>query len=246
MNHGPRWHGRDIAITLGAFLLLVAWDASGADLWLERFYGGAQGFPLREHWFTARVLHDGGRLLAGAVVAALVLNIWRPWTPRLPRAGRVAWLAVTVVGLAMIPLLKKNSLTSCPWDLDEFGGVAHWVSHWTFGAADGGAGHCFPSGHATAAVAFFGGWFALREPHPRLARAWLAGVLVLGLLFGWGQLARGAHFASHTLWSAWLCWTLGLLALGYRRSWPATTTVVSVGGSRSLRVVPSTKRRRST
>ena len=28
------------------------------------------------------------------------------------------------------------------------------------------------------------------------------------------QLARGAHFASHTLWSAWLCWTGALLMLG--------------------------------
>jgi membrane-associated PAP2 superfamily phosphatase len=23
---------------------------------------------------------------------------------------------------------------------------------------------------------------------------------------------RGAHFPSHTLWSAWLCWTLGAIA----------------------------------
>lgn len=246
MNHSLRWHGRDLAITLAALLLLLTWDASGADLWLERFYGSVHGFPWRDRWLTARLLHDGGRLLAGLALAALVLNVWRPWTPRLPRTERLAWLVLTLAGLLLIPLLKKNSLTSCPWDLDEFGGTARWVSHWALGVADGGAGHCFPSGHATAAVAFIAGWFVLREPHPRLARAWLAGVLLLGSLFGWAQMARGAHFASHTLWSAWLCWTLGLLALGYRRSWPTTLTVVSVAGSRSLRDLPSTKRNRST
>jgi membrane-associated PAP2 superfamily phosphatase len=37
----------------------------------------------------------------------------------------------------------------------------------------------------------------------------LTAILVLGALFGWAQLARGAHFASHTLWSAWLCWIVG-------------------------------------
>lgn len=237
---------RDLAITLAALLLIVAWDASGADLQLERLYGGLRGFPWREHWLTARVLHDGGRALAGLALAALAINVRWPWTPRVDRATRWRWLAVTLAGLVLIPLLKRSSLTSCPWDLQEFGGAAHWVSHWSFGVADGGAGHCFPSGHASAAVAFFGGWFVLREPHPRLARAWLFAVLVLAALFGWAQMARGAHFASHTLWSAWLCWTLGLLALGYRRSWPTTFTVVSVGGSRSLRDLPSTKRSRST
>ena len=206
MTHSLRWHRRDLAITLAALLLLLAWDASGADLWLERFYGGAQGFPLRDHWFTARVLHDGGRLLAGAVVAALVLNVWWPWTPRLPRAARVAWLAVTLVGLAMIPLLKKNSLTSCPWDLAEFGGWATYVGHWQLGSGDGGPGRCFPSGHATAAFAFFSGWFALREYQPRAARRWLVGVLLLGVVYGVGQTLRGAHFPSHSLWTAWLCW----------------------------------------
>ena len=40
MTHSLRWHRRDLAITLAALLLLLAWDASGADLWLERFYGG--------------------------------------------------------------------------------------------------------------------------------------------------------------------------------------------------------------
>ena len=32
------------------------------------------------------------------------------------------------------------------------------------------------------------------------------------------QMARGAHYASHTLWAAWLCWVLGLAVLGSRRA----------------------------
>jgi membrane-associated PAP2 superfamily phosphatase len=50
-------------------------------------------------------------------------------------------------------------------------------------------------------------------------------VCVAGALFGWAQLARGAHFASHTMWSAWLCWTLCAVAapLLQARALPAAT-----------------------
>ena len=59
-----------------------------------------------------------------------------------------------------------------------------------------------------------------REPHrhrPAVAAGWLVGVCLLGALGGWAQIARGAHFASHTLWSAWLCWVLGAAIAGWRR-----------------------------
>mgnify|MGYP003449324878 CR=1 FL=1 len=33
-----------------------------------------------------------------------------------------------------------------------------------------------------------------------------------GFALGAVQQLRGAHFMSHTLWTAWICWTLGWLA----------------------------------
>jgi membrane-associated PAP2 superfamily phosphatase len=209
---------RDLWVTGVALALLLLWDTSGLDLALVRAWGSADGFGWRDHWFTARVLHDGGRWLAGAVLAGLALNVWRPlFGNTLPRAERWRWLLVTLATLLLVPLLKSASLTSCPYELAEFGGPAAYVSHWRFGVGDGGPGRCFPSGHATSAVAFFYGWFALRERHRAAARGWLAAVCVLGALYGWAQMARGAHYPSHTLWSAWLCWTLALAASAVRR-----------------------------
>ena len=40
------------------------------------------------------------------------------------------------------------------------------------------------------------------------ARAWLLAVLGAGLLLGIGQLARGAHYPSHTFWTAGICWAI--------------------------------------
>lgn len=211
-----RWR-RDLALLGLGLALLLAWDASGLDLVAARWFGTSQGFPWRDHWWTRDVLHDGGRALGWLGLAALVLNVVRPFTPRLTRHERAWWLLVTLACLLAVPALKRASLTSCPWDLAEFGGVAQYVSHWRFGEADGGAGHCFPSGHATAGFAFVAGFFALREAHPRAARGWLAGWLLVGLVFGMAQLARGAHYPSHTLWSAWACWAITLVAHPWRQ-----------------------------
>jgi membrane-associated PAP2 superfamily phosphatase len=110
-------------------------------------------------------------------------------------------------------LLKQLSLTSCPWSLAEFGGSARHVSHWAWGVADGGEGRCFPAGHATAAFCFLPGYFALRAAAPVAARRWLLAVLGAGAVLGVVQVMRGAHFASHSLWTGWFCWAFALAAL---------------------------------
>jgi membrane-associated PAP2 superfamily phosphatase len=63
-----------------------------------------------------------------------------------------------------------------------------------------------------AAFAFLPLYFDWRRRRPRLARGALAVVCIAGALYGWAQLARGAHYVSHTLWSAWLCWAVCTVA----------------------------------
>lgn len=216
-----------LVVALG-LLALLAWDASGLDLALIQTVGTPTGFAWRDAWWTSRLLHDGGRLLGWLTLAALVVNIWRPWWAGPTRPERVIWVLITLACLVLVPALKRISATSCPWDLQVFGGVAAYMSHWQFGVKDGGPGHCFPSGHAVAAFAFISGWFALRSHAPRAARWWLAGVLVLGVLFGWAQMVRGAHYASHTMWSAWICWTACALLNGmFNRPTAAPAPVAS-------------------
>jgi membrane-associated PAP2 superfamily phosphatase len=219
-----RWQGQKSvrswalldAATVGAgLLMLVLWDASGFDLPLVRLYGSAHGFAWRDHWLTNGVLHGGTRLIAWAVFGVLLLGLWWPLgvVRRLSRRERAWWLGTTLLCAALIPLLKLASSTSCPWSLAEFGGgLAHYVPHWALGVADGGAGRCFPSGHASTAFAFLAGWHALRERAPVAARIWLAVVLAAGFGLGWVQMMRGAHYLSHTLWTAWVCWSMAALS----------------------------------
>jgi membrane-associated PAP2 superfamily phosphatase len=202
----------DLLITLAALSVLGVWEASGGDRALASVYGNASGFALREHWFFARGLHNGGRVLSGVALAAVVAWAVFGNVQVMTRRLRWAWAGVVALCLTAVPALKRFSHTSCPWDLNGFGGKFDFVPHWMLGVADGGPGHCFPSGHAVAAFAFLPLYFQWRRSRPRAARLLLAATLGVGLLFGWAQLARGAHFPSHTMWSAWLCWTISVLA----------------------------------
>lgn len=210
----PRFRG-DLAAALLALAALAAWELSGLDLPLARQWGDASGFAWRDHVLTAGVLHQGGRWLAGLLLVLLAWDAWRPLVPGPTRAQRAFGFAVVLGTMILVPLHKRISLTSCPWSLREFGGVADYVPHWLPGVHDGGPGGCFPSGHAVAAFAFFGVYFLWRDHRPAFARAALAAVLVAGALYAWAQMARGAHFPSHSLWSAWLCWVLTAAAFAW-------------------------------
>ncbi|MDP1528830.1 phosphatase PAP2 family protein [Rhodoferax sp.] len=204
---------RRTALITGSCLTgLLIWDASGLDLAVMHGLANEQGFSLRDNWWLADLLHTGGRQLAGVVFLAVLVMIGWPigWFRTLPRWQRIEIVLGIVLCLLTISSLKHFSLTSCPWDLQEFGGKASYVSHWTWGTRDGGAGHCFPAGHASSALAFI----ALALPwlfsgNARLHRRgqWLL-LLVLfsGLVLGLAQTLRGAHYPSHSLWTAWICW----------------------------------------
>jgi membrane-associated PAP2 superfamily phosphatase len=197
------------SVTGTALALVLAWDLAGLDLPLARLAGGAGGFPWRDHWLFGWVLHDAARRAAWGLAMALSLGVWWPWGPlrRLAPERRGLLAASALAASLVVVLLKQASGTSCPWDLREFGGSASYASHWGL-EPDGGSGHCFPAGHASAGFSFLGGYFAFRDTAPALARRWLAGALGAGCALGVAQQLRGAHFMSHTLWTGWICWTI--------------------------------------
>ena len=209
----PSWTLRRLwALTLLLFVLLALWDATGLDLPLARWFGSPQGFAWRHQPLFVLLLHELPRLAGGALLAALLLGVFRPWGFLRGLAPGERWqLLLSIAGGALaISALKRLNHTSCPWDLAEFGGVAQYVSHWLWGVRDAGAGHCFPAGHASTAFAYLAGWFVLRRSAARVAGPWLLWAMLAGMVLGLAQQMRGAHYMSHTLWTAWICWAWGL------------------------------------
>ena len=202
-------------LTLLLLGCLVAWDASGLDLYVMAGLGNAAGFPLREQWWLETVLHNAVRQLALVAFVGLWVMVWHPVGVfrSYQRMERLEMVVGVTFALLTISGMKRFSLTSCPWDLQSFGGLATYVSHWQWGVKDGGSGGCFPGGHASSAFAFV----ALVLPgltrgrgsaQHRLAMRLLIGVVLAGLVLGGVQTLRGAHYPSHTLWTGWICWVI--------------------------------------
>jgi membrane-associated PAP2 superfamily phosphatase len=199
--------------------------------------GSSSGFPLRNQVLLVGVFHEGWRQFFAAFFVAMV--VWAAWPARwnrphlsamnLPRRERWALVLLVLLSLLAVNLVKINSLTSCPWDLQLFGGSARYVSHWALGQGDGGSGRCFPGGHASSAFAFLGLCLPWLAPAPDTQRApaaglrWLGFLLLAGLTAGAVQTLRGAHFPSHTLWTllicgsvSWIGWRLAMPGLSQR------------------------------
>lgn len=196
-------------ITAATALLLLGWDWAGLDLLVAQWSGGSAGFPLRGNWLLTNVLHDGAKRLSWLAALVLCLGVWWPigWLRSISLTRRFQLAATTLVSVFVVASLKTISTASCPWDLTDFGGVAHYVPHWMhLLKPDGGSGGCFPAGHASSGFAFIGGFFAFQRDARPNARRWLAVSLVIGAVLGLAQQMRGAHFTSHTLWTAWICW----------------------------------------
>jgi membrane-associated PAP2 superfamily phosphatase len=224
-NLDRRFWMRHGLLPLLAFVVLATLLAStDIDLRIaERFFydAGSGSFPARNAWWARDLLHDGGRdavrLVALGALLALALSFVgerrRHW--RRP-AGFV--LACLVLATATIGTLKQLTNVDCPWDLERYGGTRPFVH--LFADRPDALPHaaCFPGAHSSSGFALLGFYFLLRRRHPAAARAALGGALATGATFSLAQQARGAHFLSHDLWSAFLAWfiCLALYAFAWR------------------------------
>lgn len=193
--------------------LLFTWIArNGAlDFWLaQQFFDPvAQHFPLR----ASQSLEFWGHAVLKSItvwiwVICIVLTLASSWVRVLRPWRRALLLFVLMAGCAafVIQTLKGASVHSCPWDINVFGGQARWFPLFGPIGSLAGPGLCWPGGHASGGFALAAGYFALRERTPQLARWILAVGLLFGTVMSLVQMARGAHFLSHNLWSLWLVW----------------------------------------
>lgn len=139
--------------------------------------------------------------------------------------ARFAFDATTAIAFALGPLvvalLKSVTGPRCPWDLIEFGGA--WQPTADLFTGPSGAGHCFPSGHASGGYALLSLYFAgvaLGEACLSRLGLWLG--LIAGTVYGAVRIAQGAHFLSHNLSAAAVVWAVAALvfAIAYPRSGP--------------------------
>ena len=208
---------------LAAFGLV---EISGLDLRLAScFFDPVSGtFPRRNDVWFRDIAHDLGRdgvVCAGVVaLGCLALGaVDRKGARAAAKADLRRAATFVVLGLLLgsgqIAALKQVTNVDCPWDVDLFGGDRPYVPLLETRPPELPPGKCFPGGHSSGAFGFFGLYFVTRERYPKSAALVLARVVISGVFYSAVQWARGAHFVSHDLTSALICWsTVVLLYVG--------------------------------
>lgn len=192
---------------------------SGLDQALTAlFYDAAQArFPAHEspllELFGHRLAKDAVTFVwLGLLAAVLSTYAWPQWRPALTARRSPLWAGV--IGMALGPMivvgLKGLNSHHCPWSLADYGGAAEFSNHWFVAASE--AGHCFPGGHAASGFCLVALYFMAHAlDKPDLARRMLWLTLLTGLVFSTIRMAQGAHFLSHNLWAAAICWFIAAL-----------------------------------
>ncbi|CAG0980039.1 hypothetical protein MTYP_01708 [Methylophilaceae bacterium] len=200
------------ALIISAVLMVLLGQFTDVDLMIEDHYYNEElkVFPWKNTWFARDLMHGSvknviiksGYLVILTVLIDLIFR-FRKITPFLRLRLRFLALSSLLVP-ASIRAIKEYSVLHCPWSVDRYGGTAPFLRLLDHVPEGVRSGQCFPAGHATvglwlAALCVF--WL----PHkPRVALGVFFAGLSVGLVLGWVQQMRGAHFLFHTLWAAWL------------------------------------------
>jgi membrane-associated PAP2 superfamily phosphatase len=213
---GPPSHWKLLLWPTLLYLCLLALLRLGdVDHAVARFFAapGQQGFPLRHAFVTEFLFHDTAQAVMKLVMAVLLMAWLGSWLNARLARHRLAlgYLVLTgMLGVSLVGLGKQLSNVDCPWDLEAFGGSRAPQELPQEGAAGAPVGHCFPGGHSSSGFALFGLFFLARRRRSSLAVQGLLLALFLGSVFAIDQWARGAHFPSHDLTTAYVCWLTAL------------------------------------
>lgn len=186
-------------------------EYSGLDMALARpFYDTAtQSWPLKSNFFTAGVLHSGGRdFVLYIMIGVLLVFILSLLIKRLKscRKGAGYLLVGSLLGPAVVDVLKHTTHIYTPWDLELFGGDKPYIRLFDHVPAGLPVGNAFPGGHSSGGFALLSFYFLLSVYKPKYRYYGLALGLLVGTTFAAAQEVRGAHFLSHDLLSLVICW----------------------------------------
>jgi membrane-associated PAP2 superfamily phosphatase len=169
---------------------------------------------LKHAFFTETLMHNVGHDLVVLAWTGVALT----WLVSLRRASLARWrlplgylASAVLLSTVCVALLKRATRMDCPWDIEGLGGTRPLLGLLDARPAYLPDAGCFPAGHAGSGYAWLALYFFFLMSQPSLRRHGLAIGATTGLVFGLGQQLRGAHFVSHDLWAALLCWTIAFV-----------------------------------
>lgn len=196
-----------ILVLIGVVLLItVNWfelDFTIADAIYNRF-----GWTFKKSFFVDGLLHVFARIiLIAGYLGLLYLLLQKLLDATDPKAAYNLFILLIAIGssVAIVSIAKRFLDVDCPWDLIRYGGDKPYFPLFEYDSQYLPSAHCFPASHASVGFSWIALFFYFNVVGSHLKFKALALVLCVGLIFGFAQQLRGAHFISHDLWSYLIC-----------------------------------------
>lgn len=181
------------------------------DDWLFKLEG--QHWALRNNFITQILLHDAAQNFSKILaLLLLIVALISPYNQYLRRYQKGWWLLFASITTASILVNIGKSFThvDCPWDLLRYGGDRPYISIFQIHPGNFAFGQCFPAGHSSGGYGFLALYFFFRHYQPQQRWTGLLIGILMGLVYGFDQQLRGAHFLSHDVWTLSICWFTAL------------------------------------
>lgn len=205
---------RELILILSLLLIgTIIFRLSELDLVIQSMFHNSEGWYLKDLPFS-KFIYDYANIPAFAIfigsIFVLIIGIWKQ-KYAIYRKINVFLILIMLLG----PGLIVNGIFKAYWgrprprQIVEFGGSRQYLPLWQKGVS--GAGHSFPSGHASIGFYLFVLFFIFRKKNPKLAYGCLIFALLFGMLVGIIRVVQGGHFASDVMWAAGFVYLCSLI-----------------------------------
>ena len=203
-------------------MISIAIVTGDVDRIFADYFYAMQGhsWAWKDSFIAEVIFHKGGRnlsLLFALISLTLLITACFHTSLTVHKKPLLYLFLAAAGGSLLISFLKHSLAVSCPWEFDRYGGnlVYRTVVEQLFQRNGEG---CFPAGQASAGYAWICCYFFGLHYQSKWRWAGLAMPLLAGIVLGFAQQIRGAHFISHDLWTLAVCWfySLGLFLLFFK------------------------------
>lgn len=185
------------------FGLMVLFHESFIDERVASLFFSSGDWVYRNNFFLEKILHKGGvifstAILVGILAYAIFVMITKPQDKKL-RDYLVFSFSGAIITILVVFFLKRSSTFPCPWDSIGFGGGVTRPGILQMFSPLLSKERCFPGGHSSGGYGLLSLYFGYLFIYGKRNLATLLPGVIIGVVFGLTQQARGAHFLSHDM-----------------------------------------------
>jgi len=208
---GTKYIFSNVVLHLALGLILIIFiQYSNFDVWVSNQFFNALSnqFILQKYSTLGNQLHDKSKIILiiiGLIFWLISLGhiIKNEWFINKNIIKKINFIsAMSIIIPVIILIIRDNSLSHCPRDLIIFNGSYNYFKLLDIQSSGLAPGHCNPASHAASFVWLMSIPWAFLNGSSRVKAYFLT--ILFAILMSSVQIARGAHFLSHILWSVWI------------------------------------------